>query len=91
VGESAEGPLRLTFDRHIRGVFEIEWNVDGFAGGLPLLSGAVICEFKYRGFLPSLFKEVIQAMRLTPGPVSKYRTFLRATGRVVGAGGAGDA
>jgi len=82
MGETADGPLRLTFDRNIRGVFTPHWCLAGFEGGLPVLTGGVVCEFKYRAYLPGLFKEIIQAMRLTPGPVSKYRAFLRASGRV---------
>ena len=82
MGETADGPLRLTFDRNIRGVFTAHWCLAGFDGGLPVLSDGVICEFKYRAFLPALFKEIVQAMRLTPTPVSKYRAFLRASGRV---------
>jgi len=82
VGEAAEGPLRLTFDRHIRGLMRRDWNLDDDGAGMPLLTDQVICEFKYRALLPSLFKEIILAARLTPGPVSKYRTFLRASGLI---------
>src|SRR5262249_52795343 len=62
-----------------RGVDANGWNVDVFANGISILDHDVICEFKYRGFLPALFKELIRALQLTPSPVSKYRTFLRAT------------
>ncbi|MCI0378633.1 MAG: polyphosphate polymerase domain-containing protein [Gemmataceae bacterium] len=78
VGESMDGPLRLTFDRRIRGVFTNEWNLDAFEGGLPILADHVVCEFKYRGFLPTLFKEIIHALQLPPCPVSKFRSFMRA-------------
>ncbi|MCI0641209.1 MAG: polyphosphate polymerase domain-containing protein [Gemmataceae bacterium] len=78
VGETLEGPLRLTFDRQIRGVFTSDWNLEAFEEGVPILADHVVCEFKYRGFLPSLFKEIIQALQLTPCPVSKYRAFMRA-------------
>jgi hypothetical protein len=90
VGDSEQGPVRLTFDRHVCGVPTSDWNLDGFEGGLPVLTDKVICEFKYRTFLPVLFKDVIQALQLSPSPVSKYRTFLRASGRVED-GRAGDA
>jgi VTC domain len=82
VGEAAEGPLRLTFDRHIRGQMHRDWNLDDDGAGMALFTDQVICEFKYRGMLPALFKEIILAARLTPGPVSKYRAFLRASGFV---------
>jgi VTC domain len=90
VGLSAQGPLRLTFDRRIRGVPTNVWNVLTVADGIPLLSGRVICEFKYQVFLPAMFKEVIQDMRLTPSPVSKYRTLLRALGHVEAGGVSGN-
>jgi len=80
MGRSIEGPLRLTFDRHIRGTLSKGWSLDSVDGALPLLTDQVICEFKYQAFLPALFKEIIQAMHLAPSPISKYRTFLRALG-----------
>jgi hypothetical protein len=80
VGQAAEGPLRLTFDRHIQGIMSRTWSVDRVENGLPVLADKVICEFKYRAFLPSLFKSIIEALQLTPQPVSKYRTFLHAAG-----------
>jgi hypothetical protein len=90
VGRSAEGPSRLTFDRHIQGTLTKEWRLEAAHQGMRLLTDQVICEFKYQSHLPALFKEIIQAMQLTPGPVSKYRAFLRALGH--GAGGRrGDA
>jgi VTC domain len=79
VGQSAEGPLRLTFDRNIRGTLTNDWRVAPFYEGTPILPDEVICEFKYQTALPALFKEIIQAMHLTPSPVSKYRTFLRTS------------
>ncbi len=82
VGRSSEGPMRLTFDRRLRGVLTNEWNVGTVDGGMPLLTGRVLCEFKYCTFLPALFKEIIQDMRLTPSPVSKYRALLRASGMI---------
>ena len=83
VGLSPEGPLRLTFDRHIRGLMTRDWVVDGLDGGLPVLTGQVICEFKYRAVLPSLFKGIIQELSLAPQSVSKYRSFVAAAGSVV--------
>jgi hypothetical protein len=81
MGRSGHGPIRLTFDRRLRGALTPAWEVAPVAGGLPLLTGYVICEFKFQTALPGLFKAVVQAMTLSPSPVSKYRTFLRATGR----------
>jgi hypothetical protein len=90
VGRSAEGPMRLTLDRRIRGVLAGDWDLGPLEDGRTILTNQVICEFKYQVFLPSLFKEILQAMQLTPRPVSKYRTFLRHFGPP-GQGGTADA
>ncbi len=80
MGRLPTGPVRLTFDRHIRGVLTKEWDLRPFDGGTTFLCGKVICEFKYQTVLPAIFKEVIEAMCLSPSPVSKYRAFLRELG-----------
>ena len=79
-GPSPEGPLRLTFDRSIRGALSSAWRVDPVEAGVGVLTGQVVCEFKYRAFLPTLFKQIIEAMHLTPRAVSKYQVFLSASG-----------
>ena len=76
VGAGEHGPERLTFDRKLHGIMTDAWCVDPIAEGTPFLTDRVICEFKYRAALPALFKSIIQALRLTPQPVSKYRTFV---------------
>jgi hypothetical protein len=80
IGAAPEGPMRLTFDRELHGVLTAEWRVDPIGEDLPghvaFLSDRVICEFKYRACLPALFKRIVETLRLTPQPVSKYRTFL---------------
>jgi hypothetical protein len=81
VGHADHGPIRVTFDRHLRGAPAAAWDVAPVAAGLPLLVGMVVCEFKYLTTLPSLFKGIIHDLTLSPAPVSKYRTLLRATGR----------
>ena len=73
VGTCAEGPLRLTLDRCPRGILTEEWAVAPFDGGLPLLTGQVIMELKFRSALPAPFKELVQVMKLNPGCISKYR------------------
>lgn len=82
MGPSEQGPVRLTLDRHIRGIMTPEWNVAEFESGLPILTNHVVCEFKYRSYIPTLFKGIIQEMQLTPSPISKYRSYLRARGFV---------
>jgi hypothetical protein len=80
VGLSAAGPLRLTFDRRLRGELTNSWDLTSLKQGLAVLTDRVICEFKYPAFLPLVFKEIISNLCLTPSPVSKYRMFLRETG-----------
>ena len=80
VGESSEGPMRLTFDRSIRAVAVSEWSVAPFTGGKAILSDWVICEFKFRGAMPQPFKSVVETMKLSPGKASKYRLSVDAVG-----------
>jgi hypothetical protein len=80
IGAGTGGPLRLTLDRRLRGALAGEWAVPATEGGLPLLAGRVILELKFRFTLPGLFKELIQSLRLSPSPVSKYRSCMIAWG-----------
>ncbi|MFO0917653.1 MAG: polyphosphate polymerase domain-containing protein [Planctomycetaceae bacterium] len=82
MGSGSEGPLRLTFDRSIRARRIDHWHVAPFHGGLPLFSDHVVCEFKFQGSLPTLFKAVIESRQLCPGTASKYRLGLEAVGFV---------
>jgi hypothetical protein len=79
-GRGADGPLRLTFDRQIRGSVMRDWSFDHAAQVHDLLSGFVVCEFKFRDRLPALFKTVMHDLQLTPQGVSKYRRCLEACG-----------
>jgi hypothetical protein len=78
MGASAEGPLRLTLDRGVRGLPVHDWEVGPCRDGLPLPAGQVIVEFKFRAALPVLFKELVREFRLQPGGVSKYRLCMQA-------------
>lgn len=79
-GQSSLGPVRLTFDRHVRGALTNQWSLTA-AGEMPsLLDQQVVCEFKFRGTLPTLFKSAIQAQQLLPRGVSKYRHCLLMAG-----------
>lgn len=74
-----DGPLRLTLDRRIRGQAAQTWELIPLDGGHAILPGQVICEFKFRGAMPNVFKEVINRLQLQPGSVSKYRRMMLAT------------
>jgi len=71
------GPMRLTFDRRIRGVRANDWSVLPVSDGAEILNGEVICEFKFREVLPTLFQQVIEEMQLQPASVSKYRRLMQ--------------
>lgn len=77
---STDGPLRLTLDRQIRGAATQQWDLTPVEEGEVLLPEHVICEFKFRGALPNLFKQVIQQLQLDAGSVSKYRRTMQAAG-----------
>ena len=77
VKSSIEGPLRLTFDRQIRGVLTSDWAPTPVTEGRLILPGEVICEFKFRDALPAVFKQVIADMQLQPASVSKYRRMMQ--------------
>ena len=72
------GPMRLTFDRRIRGVRADDWSVSPVTDGTQILAGEVICEFKFRESVPALFQQIIEAMQLQPASVSKYRRLMQA-------------
>lgn len=84
VGVHDEGPLRLTFDRNIRSTLVSDWTTELTGDGVPALAGQVVCEFKFRGALPGVFKSVIQALMLEPAGVSKYRHCIRTAGGAAG-------
>jgi len=72
-GSCTDGPLRLTLDRHVRGVLADSWGVVPVEGGRLLLAGQVIMELKFRSALPAPFEEFVRDLGLCPGAVSKYR------------------
>jgi hypothetical protein len=77
-------PLRLTLDRRIRGAVTDSWDLTPIDEGHGILPDYVICEFKFRGALPNLFKNVICDLQLESGSVSKYRRMMLATGTLAG-------
>jgi hypothetical protein len=91
LGHAGDGSFRLTMDRHLRGCLEGEWRVPVLDGGLALLTGRVVLEFKFRTALPAVLKELVQSLRLNPCPVSKYRSCVSAWGVRDGRGEAADA
>lgn len=79
-GATAEGPLRLTFDRRLRSRPAVGWDVTAVLDGPDLLDGLVVVEFKFQGVLPSAGKRVIEELQLQPGSASKYKRALAGAG-----------
>ncbi|MBL8821358.1 MAG: polyphosphate polymerase domain-containing protein [Planctomycetia bacterium] len=79
-GSSGSEPVRLTFDRHIRGGLHHPWSMTSQTFSMPILRNQVVCEFKFRGLLPPLFKSIIHELQLTTSGVSKYRHCIDASG-----------
>ncbi|MBX3440868.1 MAG: polyphosphate polymerase domain-containing protein [Planctomyces sp.] len=77
---TAEGRLRLTFDRELQGAAASHWTFAAGASPSRFGEGRVICEFKFQKALPSAFKRAIEEFRLEPTGFSKYRTFLESAG-----------
>ncbi|HJZ93845.1 MAG TPA: polyphosphate polymerase domain-containing protein [Gemmataceae bacterium] len=82
VGSCPEGPIRVTFDRAARGLGARGLDPEPVADGPPLLHDEVVAEFKFLGAMPSVFKCVVERLRLNPRPVSKYRRCVEAAGLV---------
>jgi VTC domain len=89
-GATAEGPLRVTLDRRLRGRRADGWRPEPVEGGPDLLGGAVIVEFKFQAALPLFAKRLVEELQLAPGGVSKYRQFLLSSGLVAREGSPDD-
>jgi hypothetical protein len=77
LSRDAAGAMRVTFDRSLRGRPTDDWVVEPCENGLPILAGQVICEVKFCGAMPPLFKSIVQDFRLHATRISKYRAFMR--------------
>ncbi|MBX3743702.1 MAG: polyphosphate polymerase domain-containing protein [Verrucomicrobiae bacterium] len=80
VGETAEGPLRMTLDRGVRAEEAGGWGPPRPLQGRDLLEGRGVLEVKFRGGMPAMVKALIEEWNLVPGPLSKYRLGVRACG-----------
>lgn len=74
VGVTAEGPVRLTIDARLLSRAADDWQVPTSSlTGASLIDGQRIVELKFRETLPTLFRGLIQDLRLEPASFSKYR------------------
>jgi hypothetical protein len=76
MGATDTGAVRVTFDRKVRGASANSWEVAPVGASGDLLAGRVVGEFKFRVALPTLLKQIVIDLNLTPGTVSKYRLFM---------------
>jgi hypothetical protein len=81
IGASEFGPIRVTFDRDLTAMRTDSWSICGHetVSGSPF-STRTICEFKFPGALPCLFKDVLDRFRFVPGRFSKYRSAAQVLG-----------
>lgn len=83
VGPSEFGPVRATFDRDLTAFRAERWSIsDHVTNAARSVSAQTICEFKFSGALPCLFKDVLERFRLVPGRFSKYRAAAHVLGLV---------
>ena len=72
VAEANGALIRLTIDEDLTAR-----PVSGFAfeapTGVPLLTGQSVVEVKFRGYMPAMFRQLVEEFRLVPGAASKYR------------------
>ena len=73
-------PIRLTFDRQIRGGLTSGWSFAASQTTLQLLANFVVCELKFFGAMPAIFKHVIHDLQLSAQGVSKYRQCIQSLG-----------
>lgn len=72
-GVCPDGPMRVTFDRSIRGALVGGWSYDATSDERVLLDGVVVGEFKFASVMPAPMKAVVAELLLSPSPLSKYR------------------
>jgi hypothetical protein len=66
------GRARMTLDYTLSASAVNAFALDG-PGPAPLLTGHMILELKFRGSMPTVFRELADTFTLTPGRASKYR------------------
>ena len=76
------GPARLTLDDSIR-AHAIDGVKFGDDPGVSIAEPRLVLELKFRGYLPAVFKRLIEEFALNPSPASKYRLGMAAIGHTV--------
>lgn len=76
------GPIRLTVDDDLRAVPVRRLAFGDLAEAVPILPDQRVLELKFRGDMPSLFKQLLLDFSLAPSAFSKYRHAARKLGCV---------
>ena len=63
----------MTLDHSLTASPADTFSLDG-PGPAPFLSGYMILELKFRGPMPTVFRQLADTFALAPGRASKYRT-----------------
>jgi hypothetical protein len=89
MGECGEGPMRVTFDRRLRGALVRGWSFEDGAEERHLCDGLVVCEFKFQGSMPGPLRTIVSEHRLEAKRFSKYRACVRVFAHGLGLAGNG--
>jgi hypothetical protein len=73
LANTPDGRVRMTLDYSLTASTADAFAIDG-PGPAPLLTGHMILELKFRGAMPTVFRELADTFALSPGRASKYRT-----------------
>jgi hypothetical protein len=73
LAETPEGRMRMTLDHSLTASPADSFSLDG-PGPQSFLNGYMILELKFRGPMPTVFRQLADTFALEPGRASKYRT-----------------
>jgi hypothetical protein len=73
LAETSEGRMRMTLDYSLTASAADTFSLDA-GGPQPFLNGYMILELKFRGPMPTVFRQLADTFALAPGRASKYRT-----------------
>jgi len=69
LAQTHEGPVRVTFDRHLMGVPTNEWTPTPLESGRELLPDQVLVELKYQEVFPELLRKALDDRFINSQPV----------------------
>lgn len=78
-GSTPGGAARLTLDEDVSAFASDSFTFVSHPG-TPLLTGIMVLELKFRGLVPTVFRQLVDEFRLTPRRSSKYRVAAQTLG-----------